>query len=429
MVQSEVPSTGPLRSPKPRWQRRLRDLTLALVLAGPLPSAAQPFPTPPSAITPLVEPAPALLDAPHTVVLTNPPVQPSLPYRDLHPVRDPFVARWQQATARQMAGPGASPWYRDVASDLDVRWRLAEQSPAPLLIEQGVRDQALDMVLVGSITGWNEVVRQTMRRSPELTPIHTAVQSALTPGLRVDKSASGRTRVGADGQEARNQQAAMADISQGPTVQRTNPRAVQTSVRTGSAVTLFRLPDSSDIQPGANDSPLRPGLTSWIDVRNVVFDAARVQTRVQQDPERNRFRPNVRWVAVARQGLMPDWSVVADIQGSPEALRPTRNGVALEHRLTRYGLPEWAIRASAGQQLRDDLGPDIREERVMLVLRTNLGWYLPQDIDRWPLGHRPGAPGMPTITPDGPSAPRPLVASPAERTGARPLDIDGLADQ
>jgi hypothetical protein len=352
-------------------------------------------------------------------------------YRDLHPVRDPFLTRWQQATVREMSGSGASPWYRDVAAHLDVTWRLAELAPNPVTLDTSLRDQALDMAIAGAFSGWNNVWRQTVQRSPDLVPIHTIVQSALTPSLQIRKDNGGTTRVSTDARGAQNQQAAMADINQGPSPGRTGRSSGGPPLlRTGSALTLVRLPDRSDLALGSQpQSPFSPGLSSWVDLRNVVVDAARVQTRIQQDPERNRFRPQVRWVALARQGLLPNWDVIADLQGNPETALPQRNAVALEHRLGSLGLPAWALRASASQQLRQDLGPEIREERLMVSLRTNLAWYLPQDVDRWPLGQRPLAPGpvLPRVSPTGPDNPRPLAQPPIERNGMISPSEDGIA--
>ncbi len=394
-------------------------------------AAAAPFPARP-AESPL--PA-ATLQVPSPSPLPSASPEPDV-YRELHPVRDPFMSRWQKATAKEMSGPGASPWYRDMAAQLDVTWRLAELAPAPVTLDTTVRDEAFDMVIAGAYSGWNATWRSTMRRSPELVPVQAFIQSALTPGMHVQKGKSGHARVSTDDQNTRNQRAAMADINQGPAAPRTpnTPSAgvSHPSLRTGSALTLIRLPGSSDLDSGAApDSPFSPGLSGWVDVRDVLVDAARVQTRIQQNPEKNKFKPNIRWVAMARQNLMPTWSVVAELQGAPDVPLPTRNVVALEHSLVGIGLPAWAVRASAMQELRDDLGPDIREERVMVTARTNLAWYLPQDVSRWPLGQRPLAPGpiLPELPPTGPGAPQPLARSPAVRTGATPLPLDGLADE
>lgn len=403
----------------------------AALVAIARPAAARagsvPFPTPPSTWALHAVPAHTPAEADEAVL---PP--PADTYRDLSPVRTPYLAWWQQATARTMAGDGASAWYRDTATQLDVQWRLAEMSPEQVFLEDGVRNRAVDMVLVGAMSGWNATLRRALRATPELVPLQTAIQAALTPGLHIQKGASGQTRVQAADPASRNQQAALADINQGPTVDATGRmRKPPRSIRTGSAVTLFRLPSSSDIDAGAtNNNPIAPGLSSWVEVREVLVDAARVQTRLEQ-PAEGGFRPTLRWVAVARQGLMPSWAVIADLQGTRGEVRPTRSGVAVEHNLSHMGLPAWAMRVNAAQEQRPELGDNIREQRVMFTVRTNFGWYLPQDVDRWPLGHQPGAPGpvLPDLAPSGPGAPRPLAQSPAQRAGTGPVQTDGIADQ
>lgn len=399
--------------------------------AAPRSAVATVFPEPASAHLPHAGVVHVPAFSPHPEPEPVPAVDPVV-YRDLHPVRDPFLMRWQQATAREMSGSGASPWYRDLSTRLDVTWRLAELAPTPVTIAPEVRDQAFNMAIAGSYSGWSRVWNQTFARSPELVPIHTAIRSTLNPSLQIRKDRGGRTRVSSDAQSSQNQSAAMADINQGP-VGRATTAADRPSpfVRTGSMMTLVRLPNQTDLDletPRAN--AVSPELTSWIDVRHVGVDAARIQSRVQQNPDRARFRPQVRWTALARQGLLPTWDLVAELQGSPENHHLQRNAVALEHRLVAAGLPTWALRLSAVQQVRDDLGPNTNEDRLMLTVRNNLAWHLPQDVERWPLGQRPLAPGptLPSTPPSGPENPRPLAQQPVERNGMPLHDEDGLAD-
>ena len=50
----------------------------------------------------------------------------TLPITDgLHPVRIQPGLAWQRSMATVMAGDGASPYFRDTATAMDVRWRLA----------------------------------------------------------------------------------------------------------------------------------------------------------------------------------------------------------------------------------------------------------------------------------------------------------------
>ena len=403
--------------------KRLAESVLAVGMLGiSTPVFATPFPARPGPVPAEVslEFQPARVDASRAGL-------PELT-RELHSVRDPFVRKWQRATAHSMAGPGASVWYRDMATQLDVRWRLAEMNPTPVHLDNAIRDLALDMSIAGATSGWDAAIRRTLRQSTELTPLHTLARSVFTPSLQVQRARDGSATLKPDSAASLDGRAAMADIDRGtanvgPAVRPTSP-----TLRTGSSFTFISIPTSDDVRAGAEaDSPVSPGMTSWIDVRDVVFDAARIQARVAQDPTRRRFDPNVRWTALARQEIIPAWAVIADFQGqmANKAVHQrvaVRQGVALEHRLTGFGRSAWAVRTGMARQLRDDLGPDILEDRFTVSLRADLGWYVPQDVDRWPLGHRPGAPGpvLPVLPPTGPGQPEPFIASPAERTGAEP---------
>ena len=360
--------------------------------------------------------------------LVSPPISLSgLPQhtRDLHPVRDPFLHTWQRATAKSMAGPGASVWYRDMATKLDVNWRLAALAPTPLHIDNATRDLALDMAIAGASSGWDTAMRRTLRQSTELTPFHTFAKSILTPSLQVERGQDGSTRVKPDSAASLDSRAAMVDIDRGSQTPNAKVKPPLPSLRTGSNITLISIPTSDDVRAGTDaQSPISPGMTSWLDVRNIIFDAARVQARIAQPTERRKFNPNVRWAALARQEIIPSWAVVADLQGQlfhdTQQQITVRQGVALEHRLTDLSLSSWALRAAMTREVRDDLEPGIVEERFSVSLRADLGWYVPQDVDRWPLGHVPGGEIAPILPPTGPGKPMPFMASPAERTGAEP---------
>ena len=392
-----------------------------LVSASTPSHAAAPFPTP-------ADPARDIVPS-EIFPARQPTIGTGLPevVRDLHPVREPFVHKWQRATTRSMAGPSASVWYREMATRLDVGWRIAEMSPTPAIIDKNTRDLALDMAIAGASSGWDAAMNRTLRQSTELTSLHTLARSLVTPSVQVQRARDGSAKVTPDASASLDTRAALANIDQGQGLGRAT-RASSPTLRTGSRFTIISTPTSEDVRAGNDaDSPVSPGMSSWIDLRDVVFDAARVQARLAQPPERNRFNPNVRWTALARQELIPSWAVIADIQGqvsrrAEQQRFAVRQGVALEHRLNKLGLSAWAVRGGVTKELRDDLGPDIIENRLTVSLRADLGWYVPQDVDRWPLGHRPGAPGpvLPVLEPTGPGRPTPFMASPAERTGATP---------
>lgn len=404
-----------------------RGHTLCLLTLAVVPRAALAVgPPPPPARTPLFDLPPAA----EAATLVDEDALPQA-VSELHPVRDPFLAQWQRHTARSMSGPGASIWYRDLSTRLDVTWRLAELSANPVQLDTAVRDQALDQAIAGATQGWDDAVRRAIRRTPELAPLHTIGRSLFTPTLQVRRGRHGQAQVTTDDRSARTAQAALAEIDQATPVAGGTARSP--ALRTGSAITLVRIPSSADVRSGADrESPLAPGMLSWVEVRDLPgIDAARVQARVSADPERPRFRPQARWVGVLRKSIHPEVALVADVRGRPDMVTPERQMAAVDVSLSRVGLPAWALRASASRELREDLEPGLIEDRLMVSVRANLGWYLPQDVERWPLGQRPLAPGpvFPELPAAGPTAPMPLVSTPAQRTGgpAEPPPTQALA--
>lgn len=379
-------------------------------------AVAAPFPMPPMGAA-LVTPTPP--------VSPPPAFSPGLPdqYRTLAPIRDPFLSIWQRATAVDMAGPSASPYFRELSTRLDVTWRLAELSPQPVQLPTETRDLALDQCIAGATMGWNSAIRQVFQRTPEMAAAHLFLKSTVNPGVKVSKGSSGNRHLAAEDPGTRNQRAAFADIQQGPTT-RDIPSGIRfPTISSGGALTLVNLPGSASLSASENtDSPFSPAIATWIDIRNAGVDAARVQARVGAPRTLQRMRPDIRYAALARKSLTPQWALIVDIQGRPDVPRPLSTGGAIEHRLAWLNHPEWAIRAARTESLRDDLGPDVYEQRLDLTLRTTLAWRLPQDVRHWPLGQRPGAPGptLPMLPQNGPGPWTPMATTPAERTGAGP---------
>lgn len=333
---------------------------------------------------------------------------------ELHPVRQPFLGRWQVQTAEAMAGPGAPVWFRDTANDLDLRLRLSEWDPEPFPHDTRSRDQALTMALAGSTLGWQRALRQLMRESPEMSSAWAAGQSVLSPSVRVRGRPGGGARATVDEPSAGRADLAFAELDQAPPARGIAPKPTP-SFRSGSAFTMIPIPDAGSLQ-GAQPAPaerLSPTVNSWVQVEHLLIDAARLQTRLREAPDRP--RPQVQWTAMARQGLTPGWALVGEARGDQRALTPSALRLGVETRLPT-DLP-LVMRASAARLAADRAARAPAEDRIDLSLRAALGWRLPQDVRSWPLGQVPGAPGRPAqeLRPTGPVRTAQLVRSPVER--------------
>jgi len=333
---------------------------------------------------------------------------------ELHPVRQPFLTRWQLQTAEAMAGRGAPVWFRDTANDLELRLRLSEWDPEPFTHDPRARDQALTMALAGSTLGWQRALRQVMRSSPEMASAWSAGQSVLSPSVKVRGRPGGGARATVDDPSAGRADLAFAELDQAPPARGLTQRPTPT-FRTGSAFTMIPIPDAGSLQAPRDElsEGLAPTVNSWVQVEHLLLDAARLQARIREAPERP--RPQVQWTAMARQGLSPGWAVIGEARGDHRTLSPSALRVGVETRLPT-DLPP-VMRASATRLAATPATRAPAEDRLDLTLRAALGWRLPHDVRAWPLGQVPGAPGrLPQeLPPTGPSRPALLVRTPAER--------------
>ncbi len=339
----------------------------------------------------------------------------------LHPVRERFLPRWQSATSRCIE---EGVWFRDLSSELDVRWRIQEWSPTVAPHDPLLTEMAIEQTLAGFTMGWERAIREWMRGQPELRPVHGWTRGLVNPSVKVQPRTGTSAKVSADEMANQTAAAAFAEIEQaGPGKQNSKP-----SFRTGSRLNLVRLPMSTDSIGAAKGPRIQPSAVSYLQLSSIGVDAARLQV-ITNVPTRKRADPRFGWSAIARESLSSRWAAISEVQASPRNL--TRAGLVrggLEFRLpTRE---PWVVRSNL---VADRARPDgLIEHRAELILRANLDWSVPASPSGWPLGQRVGAPGpMPTTRPPvGPNQLVPLVRSPVSRTvdGPPPAEAPTLAD-
>jgi hypothetical protein len=336
----------------------------------------------------------------------------------LHPVRERFLPRWQSATSRCIE---EGVWFRDLSSELEVRWRIQEWSPTVATHDPLLTELAIEHTLAGFTMGWERAVREWMRGQPELRPVHSWARSMVNPSIKVQPREGAGATVSADELATQTAAAAFAEIEQAkPGKQNTKP-----SFRTGSRLNLVRLPMSTDTIGAAKGPQIQPSAISYLQVSSMGVDAARLQV-VANVPTRKKAEPKIGWSAISRENLGSRWAAIGEVQASPRNL--TRAGLVrggIELRLpTRE---PWVLRSNL---VSDRARPDgLVEHRAELILRANLDWNVPSGPSGWPLGHRVGAPGpMPTTPPPvGPNQLVPLVQSPVSRTLNDPTLSDSPA--
>lgn len=349
---------------------------------------------------------------------------------ELHPVRPAVIADWQHQTARAMAGPSAPVFFREPATRVDVALRLSELERRSLPHDPELTRRSLDVALSGATIGLQRSVRETLLRSELLGGTYRLVRGAIAPTVKVERGASGRSRVKADDVTAQNDALAFAELDQtGP------PRSVEPgrspSLRTGSSFAMFPVPDSSSVarQSAQNRSLIRPTLNVYAQLSDLGVDGARLQTRITPNPRSPRRPPQLQWAAMARQDLFMSWALVGEARGDRRRVRPTQLRTSLDTRLpTRQ---DWVLRLSAARidplaQDRADRSvdttgragapgmPDV-EHRVELALRANLRWRLPADVRDPPRGQVVGSRGRPVVElpATGPNVPDSFAVQPA----------------
>jgi hypothetical protein len=271
--------------------------------------------------------------------------------------------------AEVMAGPSASTWFREPATRMDVRWRIAAVEGSSPWVSPEERDQLLELSLTGAGMGWQLTMRQSLSHNEVLDATRRLVRGALSPSVGV-QTGPGGLRLSAD-QAAQNWRTAATDITEG------GGRAMPRSLRTGTQLRIARTELAAQ-QAGA--PPLVLGPIAWAQGQQIGFDAFRAELRPL--PRGPLPRWQAEWSVVARQNLHPQVALVGDLRGDERALSPIRTSGGLD--LRPVPRSPFAIR-TMGSVLQPQSG--LTEEiRLDVVLRGEFRWRLPSDINRWPLG-------------------------------------------
>jgi len=309
---------------------------------------------------------------------------------DLHPVRQQLWLSWQRHTHVVMAGPRASPLFRDDTARMEVLWRLAAvDGQAPALTPDETQ-RVFDLALVGATMGLGSTVDEMARRSEGLDSAVRLARAATGPGIRIQRSdqPSGGVDIGLE--EGRSHgRAARAHIAEPPSPM---ARRGPPGVHFGQG---FRIEERTD------DEGRRylPAAVAHLELRRVGVDVLRLEDSVIYESPEVLVHD---WVVLARQQLKPGLTLHGEIRGEGRTPYPdrVRGSVAVRH----ASLRQWSLRPGVSQTL---ARPD-RDNEVALrwevQLRWVTRWRLPVAVDQWPLDHEIGQPGrpLPTIADHGP---------------------------
>lgn len=340
-----------------------------------------------------------------------PPPWYTLPViQGLHPVRPQPGLAWQRATAAAMAGPGASPYFRDTATELDVRWRL-EAAGEPLLpADDQLADTALKLSLTGASMGLTRLVHDALARDEVLGVAQDVVRAAVSPGVVVQRRPEG-FHVELD-DRSRAFVAGRAAVLEG--ARRPMHRPPVPTLRVGTGLRLTER--ATDLSGDLVATPV-PAVAGWFGLDHMGLDALLLDA-TWIEPWSDEGPPRLRWGLAARESLLGGLSLRAQLTSDDGVGLPDSGRLGLGYALNR---PEtWTVRLEGGCRLPAHTGDDPGEWRVEIGVRANLDWRLPVDIDRWPLGQQVGAPGptLPSVRAGGPNRAAPLNPRPIDEPAA-----------
>ena len=333
-------------------------------------------------------------------------------------VRDRPVSDWQRNMSGLMAGPAASPLFRDAATQMEVRYRLVAGGAEPLPLSPEDQQRVLALTLSGATMGGRATVREVFNRSAEARLARQIVKTALSPGVMAQGGAGGwnwEVDTPLDAGEARLLEE--DDPSTTTVVRRPATVPLGPPPPTFRLGTRLRFLPNQTLASGAGE-PLRfaPATVTTLQSTRIGLDVLRLDVfaRPVLGPRPPQAPPlSAAWSAAARQRVHPDLSLLGEAVGGDRSAIPER---------LRYGLelrpPEMGPFALVLSRSRPTLDPRPEERITSLVLRTSLRWSLPQSVDGWPLGQEPlsAGPIWPELGPAGPNRLEPLAGA-----AARPI--------
>lgn len=304
-----------------------------------------------------------------------------------------------------MAGPMASAQFRESANRMDIHWRLSAVDGASPTLSVEERDRLLELSVAGASLGARAVLREVLSRDQGVERVRQIVHTAVSPGVEMRREEEGLTvRLDSPVHPARSTADDLDDPSELRAAGLQGPPPP--SFRTGTA---FRMV-SDATRPSEPHYTL--AASGFVQSTQVGVDLLRADLITR--PIGPRWQGG--WSVGARQALHPALSLLGDAQGGIRSAIPQRYRAGVELRSPR-------LRPFVVQLTGTHVGPPgtLDAERIgFFVLRTNLRWRLPGDIDRWPLGQVPGAPGpfLPDIDDLGPNRMGAVVERPIDRAKA-----------
>lgn len=326
----------------------------------------------------------------------------------LHPVRpQPFLA-WHRAVADVMAGPDASPLFRDTSTAMDVRWRLVAAGEELFPASDTEEQKALDLSLQGATLGLSRATWEALSRSEVLAVAGKVVRTGLRPSVVVERRPDG-PRLRLD-ERAWSSQLSRASVSEGPRLgERRAPRPP--SLRVGGGARLIEDPDLDTDQPLSN---LQPAVQGWVGLERLGLEAMQLDvTWFDPTPDQD---PRIWYELVARQRIVGRLSLRAELESDDDLLLPDAGRAGLAWQIPEH--PGWRIGLDGVRRFpRPYRAGDEGEWRAELRLWSTLDWRVPVDIDRWPLGHEIGEPGptMLALRPSGPNLASPVALTADEQ--------------
>lgn len=336
----------------------------------------------------------------------------------LHPVRPQPMLAWHRAVATMMAGPDASTLFRDVSNKLDVYWTLEAADLDPLPLDDATRDLAFDRSLQGMTLGFSRLLQDTLDSNEVLATADRVIGTGLRPSLIVEKGDDG-THVRLDQRpwSSNGSLASVADPSRSP--QNGPPKP---SLRTGAGVRLVEDADRGDTPL----TDLVPAAQGWLGLDDMGVDALFMDATWVRPWARPKH-PQIWWDFAMRQALTSRLALRVSTSNADDNPLPDRARAGFSWQIPGYR--DWRIYLDGVHDFPDPSDPeDPGEWQVVTRLSASLGWHLPVDVDRWPLGQEPGAPGpmLLALRPTGPNETAPLARPPREDRAAQASPPSGV---
>ena len=297
----------------------------------------------------------------------------------LHPVRQPFLHRWQNNLSVVMAGDNASPLFRNSATNMDAHWRLAANDIETPWLSEEDRLRAIEHAGLGASLALQRSFNQLIARSPEFSTVVRSLRTLAGPSLEIAQR-NGDVSVRLN-EGTRNQRTSMARLNE-PT-QRRPPPGGDFRVRPGPSLRLSSGLQVVDVvrldDDGEEYTILRPGLSLSADADRIGPATIRLRTALIQSGQ----QPSLDWRAAVRVNTLPGIALLGELSGDETLPQRLQSGV------------EWRIPTdhNLNTRLIGSHRVEDGERRVMLMLSRPMRWHIPNDLQRWTLGQEIGTPG------------------------------------